>query len=378
MLVMSKKISKDKAKQLLSGGKEPEYSPSAPLSDAEKDTALEKGVYWYKQNFDVSLAKKWIEEYLKSCGRSGDCVYLPRAKKIDLTILSPYCRMALRGFPVSDATKKFIDRTIEEMIETSKKSKVVEEDVDKPNVQDRIKHKANEMLSTLEPVVDDVFDVTMSKKSSINPFLSWIKRSNLNKPMIEVALERLQTNLDEILLAWEKKDMDLVEGYSYLTAKNMKRVIAFFEEAIQSLKDASGVLKASRKPRKKKQKSVDQQVKNLNFMARNSEYGVDSVKPEAIIGSQAFIMFNEKNNKASVFVAVEAKDGLHIKGSTVVGYDEQKSFEKTVRKVEEFLKNLNGCRKTFSSAVRYLNGIKTKANVPTGRVNKHCLILQVQ
>jgi putative ABC transport system permease protein len=91
-----------------------------------------------------------------------------------------------------------------------------------------------------------------------------------------------------------------------------------------------------------------------------------------------FIMFNTKNNKATVFVAVEPKSGLSVKGSTIMGFDSAKFFEKTVRKPEDFVKNADGCRKSFTAAVRYLNGVKTKAGVPTGRVNKHCLILQVQ
>ena len=64
-------------------------------------------------------------------------------------------------------------------------------------------------------------------------------------------------------------------------------------------------------------------------------------------------------------------------GSTLTGFDPAKSFEKTVRKPDEFLKNADGCRKTFASAVRYLSGVKTKNSEPTGRINKHCLLLQV-
>jgi hypothetical protein len=88
-------------------------------------------------------------------------------------------------------------------------------------------------------------------------------------------------------------------------------------------------------------------------------------------------VFNTKNNKATVFIAVEPKSGLAVKGSTLVGFDSAKSFEKTVRKPDEFLKNTDGCRKTFTAAVRYLNGVKTKQGEPTGRINKHCLLLQV-
>jgi hypothetical protein len=102
------------------------------------------------------------------------------------------------------------------------------------------------------------------------------------------------------------------------------------------------------------------------------------VKPEAIIGSQGLIVFNTKNNKATVFVAQEPKAGLSVKGSTITGFDSAKSYEKTVRKPDEFVKNADGCRKTFSAAVRYLSGVKTKTGEPTGRVNKHCLLLQVQ
>jgi len=87
---------------------------------------------------------------------------------------------------------------------------------------------------------------------------------------------------------------------------------------------------------------------------------------------------NTKTNMAVVFIAAVPKDGLSVKGSSVTGWDTEKSFEKAVRKPQEFLKNEGGCRKTFAAAVRYLNGVKTKPKGANGRVNAHCLLLQVQ
>jgi hypothetical protein len=196
--------------------------------------------------------------------------------------------------------------------------------------------------------------------------------------MATVALHRLEKTYTDLKAAHDKSDPDLVEGYSYLKPKSLKCLVEYFEEAMQNLNDRIGVLQASRKPRKRKAKSAQVQVKGLKFLARSDDFGVDSAKASDIIGAQGFIMFNTKNNKATVFVAAEPKIGLAIKGSTVVGFDSAKSFEKGVRKPEEFVKNADGCRKSFTSAVRYLNGVKTKARIPTGRVNKHCLILQVQ
>lgn len=375
MLTMSRKLSNDRARSILSGGDEPEFD--AIPQDADMDLLLEKSIHWYRQNFSASSAKKWIAEWLIGEDRDEDAKLVSRASKNSLKMISPYCRCASRGFPMSDKQKEFIRKNVGELLDDARK-RVPTEPTERVTVQDRIEAKANEMLTTLEPVLDVAIESVMGAKKKPNPLMDWIKGADLNKPMATVALHRLEQTYSDLKAAHDRTDADLVEGYSYLKPKSLKSLVEYFEEAIRNLNDRLGVLKASRKPRKRKPKSVQTQVKGLKFMSRSDAFGVDSAKPGDIIGAQGFVMFNTKNNKATVFVAVEPKTGLSVKGSTVLGFDSSKSFEKTVRKPDEFVKNSGGCRKTFTAAVRYLNGVKTKAGTPTGRVNKHCLILQVQ
>jgi hypothetical protein len=372
---MTRKLSNERARNILSGGEEPDFSSVS--ADADTDLLLEKAIHWYRQNFNQSEAKRWVAGWLEAQGREDDAKAVSRASKNHLKLISPYCRCVTRGFPVNEQQSEFIRKNVDELLDYARK-RVPADTAERVSVQDRIEAKANEMLTALEPVLDLAMECVVSSRKKPNPLMDWIKGADLNKPMATVALNRLQSNYADLKAAHDKTDPDLVEGYSYLKPKSLKYLVGYYEEAIQNLNDRIGVLRASRKPRKRKPKSAQTQIKGLKFLSRCETFGVDSAKASDIIGSQGFIMFNTKNNKATVFVAVEPKSGLSVKGSTIMGFDSAKSFEKTVRKPEDFVKNADGCRKSFTAAVRYLNGVKTKAGVPTGRVNKHCLILQVQ
>lgn len=365
-----RKLSTERTNRILAGGAEPQIDPSLKGDDLE--SAVFKALYWYRQNFKIAQSKDWVERWLRSVGRGADADICHRADKYHFKEVAPYCRMATRGLPMPPAALK----EIEDLLTSARahKAPVAAETV---SVQDRIQAKANAVLTELEPVLDVTLEEVLSKSKG-NALKSWLQSQQLNRPTIMIVKERLLRTFHEMSLALDGTDPDYVEGYSYLNKRQLKTLVGIFEDGISSLDNALGVLRASRKPRKRKAKSADALVKRLNYLSRSEDMGVDSARPESIIGSQGLIVFNTKTNKATVFVAAEPKAGLSVKGSTVIGYDTEKSFEKTVRKPEEFVKNGGGCRKTFSSAVRYLNGIKTKAAPPTGRVNTHCLILQVQ
>ena len=371
MLTMSRKISKERARNILSGGAEPQYDPSTKAEDL--DTAIEKALYWYRQNFTLPLARSWVREYLLSVGRDEDAQICGRGNKTHFRFVSPYCRIAVRGFPVSEKLRALIDKHLGELLQGARDNTPTEA---RPSVQERIAAKADATLCLLEPVLDATVEAVQSGKKKDTSLRDWLHSSNLNRPLLHAVRERLESTLEEYSAALSGEDPDLREGYSHF-GKRLKHMVSILQDSISDIDDRLGVLRASRKPRKRKARSAESQIKKLHYMGRSEVFGVDSVKPEAIIGAQGLIVFNTKNNKATVFIAAEPKCGLSVKGSTVEGYDATKSYEKTVRKPEEFVKNADGCRKTFAAAVRYLNGVKTKSAEPTGRVNKHCLLLQV-
>jgi hypothetical protein len=363
-----RKLSHEKTKRILSGGSEPVIDLS--LKGDELDGAVEKAMYWYRQNFKIQTAKDWVERWLRSQGQSEDADICHRADKYYFKVVAPYCRMASRGVPLGAAQQKQLD----ELVANARQHKpsIAPET---PSVRDRVLAKANAILTELEPVLDSTMDA-VQRKTGQTPLKAWISSQNLNRPTIGVVKERLERSRDEYRTALDG-DPDYKEAYCFLNKRQLKTLLGIFEDGISELNNRLGVLRATRKPRRAKPKSADTLVKKLNYLQRNAEWGVDSVRPEVIIGSQGLIVFNTHNNKATVFVASEPKAGLSVKGSTVTGWDTEKSFEKTVRKPDEFAKNKGGCRKSFASAVRYLNGVKTKGKPPTGRINAHCLLLQV-
>lgn len=372
MLTMSRKISKERARNILSGGAEPQYDPNTKAEDIE--LATEKSLYWYRQNYKLASAKVWVREYLEQSGRTEDAALVSRAGKEHFRFVSPYCRMAVRGFPFGEKQQELIQKHLVELLDSARANAPV---VERPSVAERVAAKADATLCLLEPVIDSTMTAVLGGKRKDTSLLDWIKTSDLNRPLAIAVRERLDSVLQEFSAASSGSDPDLKEGYSHFSPKGLKYMIEILGGAIQNLDDRLGVLRASRKPRKRKAQSTEKQIKGLKFLSRSEAFGVDSAKPETIIGAQGLIVFNTKNSKATVFTAVEPKSGLAIKGSTVVGFDTSKSFEKTVRKPDEFVKNADGCRKTYTAAVRYLNGVKTKPSEPTGRINKHCLILQV-
>lgn len=345
----------------------------------ELDSVLDKCLYWYRENFKFPQAKEWVAEYLKTRGDKDGARVCHRGSKSTLRILAPYCRLHSRGFPFSPAQQEQMDKWMGELLaEAREATPSASEGADRPNVQERIQAKANALLTVLEPVIDDTVNTITSGKAKEEPLTRWVRNTEMTGPIAAVIRDRLLRTAVDLRAALDETDPDLVEGYSYFKPKHLKQAVGVFESAVQIMRDRMGLLKQVRKPRKRKVKPPEHQVRGLKFMPKSDQFGVASVPPASMIGSQGLIVFNTKNNKATVFVAVEPKAGLHVKGSTVYGWDTGKSFEKTVRKPQEFLMNEGGCRKTFSAAVRYLNGVKTKTAEANGRINKHCLILQVQ
>ena len=147
------------------------------------------------------------------------------------------------------------------------------------------------------------------------------------------------------------------------------------QEVVDTCKQHAKLSKAVRKPRRKKSRTPGQIIKKLQYCEKSDEYGISSIDPRKIVGAGKLIVFNTKYKKLIIFEASPLVDGLSVKGTTIVGFDDKKSREKTVRKPKEILKDC------ASGGIRLINNryntLKTKEKVPTGRMNENCVLLQV-
>jgi hypothetical protein len=371
MLTMTRQSSRQR---LLS---EPIFDAS--VSPDEAESVLERCLYWYRENFKPASAREWVADYLKANGNPDGAKVCHRGSKSTLRILAPYCRLAVRGFPLPDAHKENMGKWLGELLqEAERASPPPTEGADRPNVQDRVKAKADGLLCVLEPVIDASIDCVQTGKAKQEPLVKWVRNTEMTGPIASIICERLRRTAADLRAACDGTDPDLVEGYSYMKPKQLEQLTSIFETSVQVIQDRMGVMRTMRKPRKRKVKPPEQQVKKLNYLPKCDQSGLVSVVPSGIVGAQGLIVYNTLTRTAKVLVAVEPKTGLQVKGSTVIGVDSNKSFEKRLRKPDDFLSNKGGCRKTFTAAVRYLSALKTKTAEANGRINKHCLILQVQ
>lgn len=369
MLIMTKK-SKDQISRILSGGSEPTFHGKTFLDEEAQTCEVEKAMNWYRQNFKLENSKKWVAEYLRSNNRLGDMANSSHASKMEIRFAAPYCRLLTRGLIPIGKYLETLNANISTLLQSVKKTALPVED--RVSVQDRIKCKANAMLADLEPVIDEQMDVILKGLKKSTPLIDWIKRTQWNKPLAIIVKERLEYSLVDLRLAYDKKESDLIEAYSFFTRVGLRKFIEELESAERELVIRISDLNANKKTRKKKIKSPEIQVKGLKFCAKNVEMGVDSLNPCGIIGTQALVVFNTRNKKATVFFAEDTKLGLGVKGSTIIGFSSAKSFEKTIRKPSEFLKT----RINMASIMKYIQPLKTKSSIPTGRINKHCILLQ--
>jgi hypothetical protein len=68
-------------------------------------------------------------------------------------------------------------------------------------------------------------------------------------------------------------------------------------------------------------------------------------------------------------------EGLSVRGSTIVGFDEAKSINKTMRKPEQIIPSVVQSGKLALKKV--WEGIKTAESPLTGRINKETILLRV-
>ena len=176
----------------------------------------------------------------------------------------------------------------------------------------------------------------------------------------------------------------LQEAYEFTTKKELKNMLTALERlygACQVVIDSS---KATRKPRKRKVYSADKLVSKLKFKTTDDKYQLASINPEDIIKCNELWVFNCKTRKIGKYVA-DIQDplgqqregsGLSVKGTTITGFNEKESIQKTLRKPEEQLKDFKNSGKVKLRS--FLDDIKAVDIKLNGRINNGIILLKVQ
>lgn len=267
-----------------------------------------------------------------------------------------------------------------------------------PTIQERIKEQAEAQSEAIEEWLEGFIVDKITFDPSGFDFKAHFARTGVTqaharklRAFYENELDDFR-DLDRMPTAGQLKKMSeleadlwaqLKEGYAHLK----KADIAKYTQAIESLLDALDFVieqsKAKRKPRVAKPKSADKLVTKIKYLKVDDKYKLTSVNPVEIVGANELWVFNVKTRKLGKYVAanIDPKgmkregSGLSVKGTTIEGFDEAQSVQKTLRKPEEQLKAFKAAGKV--ALRKFLEEIATTDTKLSGRLNPDTVLLKV-
>jgi len=329
-------------------------------ADCDSMTASEYLKYYHAamQYYNLQLSVKdlkpsvikWMEN------NSIDTVMLSQYKKTKdwrtSVTMGSIANCLLKGMPEhrddfnnGKNTKEWLMTAISTAIYDSKHDEVANEtDIDTPsstpviNIQERVREATHRMVEEIEEAIE----VWIKTPDDFNP--KQLKVNNLLKVKeakpthARIIRDYYTKNMQELLLAIEGKDEDIKEGYSHRNKKQLNSLLSFYKEIESACVMLMEEAKVTRKPRAKKAVPKDKLVSKLKYLKVFEPLKLVSINPTDIIGSKELWIYNTKTRKLGRYIADEMVGPIGVKGTTLVGFDENKSIQKTIRKPEEKLK----------------------------------------
>jgi hypothetical protein len=244
-----------------------------------------------------------------------------------------------------------------------------------PSIQDRVKEAAYRMTEEIEEAIEGFQTDPESFDPKAFKMLNLLKGKEVKAAharIIKTFYSRDLAELEE--LASGKADEQLREGYSHRSKKQIKSLIAFYQEIMSACDMLAQEAKVNRKPRKTKVVPKDKIVAKLKYMKSNEPLKLVSINPTDIIGAKELWVFNTKTRKLGKYIASDFND-LGVKGTSITRFDEFKSIQKTIRKPEEKLKEFKAAGKVqLRKFLEDINATDTKMN---GRLNEETILLKV-
>ena len=334
---------------------------------------------WYNYFYDAEQAKAWVIEYLNEFYKS-EKELIKNANRIDSNLARTIgwnCRILLLGGNLPDEIKERNIGKIRTLAgaASTRTSPQAEEDIKKEEVkpvisiQERVTNRANELIADIEGHLDNFYrDGEVFKPSD------WLSQHDVKPAIAQRIAEYYKPLYAELYDAYNGKNAQLKEAYSSWKKPKLKIYLEFVKSIVSAAETRATVVKAARKPRKKKEKPASVIVSKLKFKEKDDEYKMVSVDPKQIVGSNQLWVFNTKYRTLAVYNAM-GPAGLNVKGSTVIGFDEKTSIVKKLRKPDQQLKSLLDGGKVVLR--KFMDSIKCKSKEATGRINTDTVLVRI-
>lgn len=354
------------------------YGDEPVLKGIPSNIDLIHAYNWYGHFHVAEDAKKFVLAFFSKDKKKR--ALIEKIEAHELYNIGWNCRILSRGGELpNEIVKRTVDKLnvllakVAEKIKSEKAAASQVEPVgDKViSVQERVEHYAQTLIAELEEQID-----MFSKAGQVSDFSAsdWFSKMHV-KPMVAKVIYNYYAPLyEELALAYARKDADVAEGYDHLKRKQLKKYMEFVKSILLAAETQQTVIKATRKPRKKKTKPASVLVSKMKFLKKDDQSGIESAAPADIIGCQQVWVYNAKNRVLSVYSAM-GPAGLSVKGSTITGFDETASQAKKLRKPLQILSDVQTGGKVVLKKI--MTTIKTRQMAASGRINSDTLLLRI-
>lgn len=390
-------------------GPEPDWSYAEDLGAEEYYRERVRVGFYYNYFFTAKDGKPWVLGWMKDNDYTKEqmsAVKIVPDNSISI-ILCGYCRALSRGMPINHpgleafldplpgiSSKGMVDadayvkEKLEEImvrgfeIKETKQIEEVKKDVPRPSIQQLLRDKAAEMSEPIEDFVD-AFDYKPATVKAFDPLkiLRKIEAKGNHAKCIKTFYEPEFKEYEELLnppkrMNAEKQDDhdQLKEGYSHLKKPQIKAVHDLYRKILDACDAIVLEANAQRSPRKKKPVAKEKIVAKVKYAKQDVATTSVSIKPIDCLDASAVMTYNVKTRKLGIYYP-EDHHSLSFKGTTLTGFSERKSVQKTMRKpVEQVSKFKKATKRNLQKEFDSVNSVETKMN---GRFNDQTLILRV-
>jgi hypothetical protein len=227
--------------------------------------------------------------------------------------------------------------------------------------------------------IEDAIELFQNDPDAFDPkafkLLNLLRGKQAKAAHARIIKDFYKRNYDELVEAATTKDEQLKEAYSHISKVNLKKITLFYSEVLSACDMLAQEAKVNKKPRAKKPTDKAKVVAKMKYLKQDDKLKLVSVNPQDIIGAGELWIFNTKTRKLGKYVSAEYQE-LGVKGTSITGFDEHKSVQKTLRKPEEQLKEFKGAGKV--ALRKFLDDIKAVDIKLNGRINEDTILLKVQ
>jgi hypothetical protein len=244
-----------------------------------------------------------------------------------------------------------------------------------PSIQERVREASYKMTEEIEDALEsfaqdpEAFDPKQFK------LVNLLRGKQAKAAHARIIKDLYTRQYEEFLEVAENKDEQLKEAYSHLSKAQLKKITAFYSEILSACDMLAQEAKINKKPRAKKAVPADKIVAKLKYLKSNEQLKLVSINPTDVLGAKELWVYNVKSRKIGKYIANEYME-LGVKGTSITGYNENTSVQKTLRKPEEQLKEFKAAGKV--QLRKFLDDIKAVDIKLNGRINEDIVLLKVQ